>query len=85
MTLKESKTIDVARFILIIGVLFIHFPLHGTAIEGESMSSLATPFYDFISAHFFLRDSCLIALFFLSGWLYFVGVPDSDAFLRGGG
>lgn len=67
MEKKESNAINIAKFILIIGVVFIHLPLRfsRSTIIGE------TPVYDFISSRFFLMDVSLPALFLLSGYLFF--------------
>ena len=70
MTQQESKAINVSRFLFVIGVLFIHFPIPKSSVDGINWN-LYTPIYDAISSRFFLSDTCLESLFILSGYLFF--------------
>lgn len=72
----ESNAINIAKFILIIGVVFIHLPLRYSnfLISGE------TPIYDIVSARFFLMDVSLPALFLISGYLFFYKFNEEHAF-----
>lgn len=38
MTQQESKAINIARFIFVVGVLFIHFPISYVAADGINMT-----------------------------------------------
>ena len=71
MTQKESQAINIARFIFIVGVLFIHFPIQISSVDGISLTSVETPWYNVLSSEFFLPEVCLSGLFLLSGYLYF--------------
>lgn len=71
MSQKESQAINIARFVFIIGVLFIHFPIRLSSVDGISLTSADTPCYNVLSSSFFLPDVCLSGLFLLSGYLYF--------------
>lgn len=71
ITNKESSAINTARFIFIIGVLFIHFPITLSSTDRIILTSTETPIYNFISSRFFLSDVCLQDLLILSGYLYF--------------
>lgn len=73
MTKKESKAINIARFIFVIGVLFLHFPISFSSTDGINILT-NTPIYNFLSSPFFLTDSCLSGLFFLSGYLFFKSI-----------
>lgn len=63
----ESNAINVAKFILIIGVVFIHLPLRyqSNLVIGKA------PIYSIVSSRFFLMDVSLPALFLISGYLFF--------------
>ena len=63
----ESNAINIARFILIIGVVFIHLPLRFT----NGFPHIEAPLYKFISSRFFLMDVSLPGLFLISGYLFF--------------
>ena len=78
MTQQESKAINIARFIFVVGVLFIHFPISYISADGISLVASDTPYYNQISTRFFLTDTCLSGLFLLSGYLFFKNI-------RGGG
>lgn len=69
----ESNAINIARFILIIGVVFIHLPLRFTNVS----SHIETPVYNIISSRFFLMDVSLPGLFLISGYLFFykINIP----------
>ncbi len=67
MDKAESNAINIARFILIIGVVFIHMPLRFS----DDIIMYDTPLYNFISSRFFLMDISLPGLFLLSGYLFF--------------
>ena len=71
MTQQESKAINIARFIFVIGVLFIHFPISYSSADGISLTAADTPMYNWLSSPFFLNSTCLEALFLISGYLYF--------------
>ena len=68
MSQKESQAINIARFVFIIDVLFIHFPIHLSFADGVSLTSADTPWYNVLSSSFFLPDVCLRGLFLLSGF-----------------
>lgn len=74
MTQQESKAINIARFIFVVGVLFIHFPISYTSADGINLTASDTPIYNLISSHFFLSDTCLDGLFLLSGYLLFKNI-----------
>ena len=71
MTQRESKAINIARFIFVIGVLFIHFPISYSSADGISLTAADTPMYNRLSSPFFLSSTCLDALFLISGYLFF--------------
>lgn len=75
MTQQESKAINIARFIFVVGVLFIHFPISYVAADGINLTESDTPMYNLISSRFFLSDTCLSGLFLLSGYLFFKNIP----------
>lgn len=72
----ESNAINIARFILIIGVVFIHLPLR----YSNSMIIGETPIYDIVSSRFFLMDISLPALFLISGYLFFYKLNKNRSF-----
>lgn len=74
MTQQESKAINIARFIFVVGVLFIHFPISYISADGISLVASDTPYYNQISSRFFLTDTCLSGLFLLSGYLFFKNI-----------
>ena len=71
MTSKESQAINIARLIFVIGVLFIHFPVSYSSVDGISLTAADTPMYNRLSSPFFLSSTCLDALFLISGYLFF--------------
>lgn len=71
MTSKESQAINIARFIFVIGVLFIHFRISYSSADGISLIADDIPMYNMLSSPFFLSSTCLDALFFISGYLFF--------------
>ena len=71
MTQQESKAINIARLIFVIGVLFIHFPVSYSSVDGISLTAADTPMYNRLSSPFFLSSTCLDALFLISGYLFF--------------
>ena len=71
MTSKESQAINIARFIFVIGVLFIHFRIPYSSTDGISLTAADTPMYNLLSSTFFLSSTCLDALFLISGYLFF--------------
>ena len=71
MTQQESKAINIARFIFVIGVLFIHFPISSSSADGISLTAADTPMYNRLSSPFFLSSTCFDALFLISGYLFF--------------
>ena len=71
MTTKESQAINIARFIFVVGVLFIHFPISYSSADGISLTANDTPMYNTLSSPFFLSSTCLNALFLISGYLFF--------------
>lgn len=75
MTQQESNAINIARFILVVGILFIHFPISFVAADGINLTESDTPMYNLISSRFFLSDTCLSGLFLLSGYLFFKNIP----------
>lgn len=74
MTQQESRAINIARFIFVLGVLFIHFPISYVAVDGISLTARETPIYNLLSSRFFLSDTCLCGLFLISGYLFFKNV-----------
>lgn len=74
MTQQESKTINIARFIFVVGVLFIHFPISYVAADGINLTVSDTSIYNLLSSRFFLSDTCLSGLFLLSGYLFFKNI-----------
>lgn len=74
MTQQESKAINIARFIFVVGVLFIHFPISYVAADGINLTVSDTPIYNLLSSRFFLSDTCLSGLFLLSGYLFFKNI-----------
>lgn len=74
MTQQESKAINIARFIFVVGVLFIHFPISYVAADGINMTVNDTPIYNLLSSRFFLSETCLSGLFLLSGYLFFKNI-----------
>lgn len=75
MTQHESNAINIARFILVVGILFVHFPISFVAADGINLTESDTPMYNLISSRFFLSDTCLSGLFLLSGYLFFKNIP----------
>lgn len=53
MTRQESNAINIARFIFVIGVLFIHFPISFVAADGINLTESDTPIYNLLSSRFF--------------------------------
>lgn len=78
MTQQESKAINIARFIFVVGVLFIHFPISYISADDISLVASDTPYYNQISSRFFLTDTCLSGLFLLSGYLFFKNIRGGD-------
>ena len=74
MTQQESKAINIARFIFVVGVLFIHFPISYVAADGINLTVSDTPIYNLLSSRFFLSETCLSGLFLLSGYLFFKNI-----------
>ena len=75
MTKQESNAINIARFILVVGILFVHFPISYVAADGINLTESDTPMYNLISSRFFLSDTSLSGLFLLSGYLFFIHIP----------
>lgn len=73
-TQQESNAINIARFIFVLGVLFIHFPISYVSADGISLTANDTPIYNWLSSRFFLSDTCLSGLFLLSGYLFFKNI-----------
>lgn len=71
---QESKAINIARLIFVVGVMFIHFPISYISADGINLKASDTPLYNILSSHFFLSDTCLSGLFFLSGYLFFKNI-----------
>lgn len=71
MTKIESQAINIARFIFMIGVLFIHFTISVSPADGINLSIDEVPIYLAISGPNFLSACCLPGLFLLSGYLFF--------------
>ena len=74
MTQHESNAINIARFILVVGILFLHFPISYVAADGINLTESDTPMYNLISSRFFLSDTSLAGLFLLSGYLFFINI-----------
>lgn len=49
MTQQESNAINIARFIFVIGVLFIYFPISFVAADGINLTESDTPIYNLLS------------------------------------
>ena len=75
MTKQESNAINIARFILVVGILFVHFPISYVAADGINLTESDTPMYNLLSSRFFLSDTSLSGLFLLSGYLFFIHIP----------
>lgn len=69
------KEINVLRFILVLGIVLGHAPLHDSSFEEKSIL-LEVPIYNFIITHCMWSDIALLALFFVSGYLFFLNFED---------
>lgn len=85
MTERESKALAIARLLLIFCLVTQHFCLLDTVAGGLLDPDFATPVYDFISSKILFPPGGIEPLFFISGWLFFINVPQGGGILGGGG
>lgn len=71
MEKEISIQINILRWMLVIGVVFIHLPFHSSPFYEYEEASF--PIYSFLYRSIFLRDIALSGLFLISGFLYFIG------------
>lgn len=74
---RETNAINITRFLLVIGVLFIHFRINIESQMGITVNG-KTDMYDMITSGFFLRDISLNGLFLLSGYLFFATLRSNN-------
>ena len=81
MTKQESTAINIARFILVVGIVIYHLPTFNFSVADGVSNLDNAPVYHILSSRFFLTDIPLQCLFFLSGYLFFTTIPRGGVFL----
>lgn len=84
MTERESRTLDITRLLLMFGLVTQHFRLIDFVAGGMLDPDFATPVYDFISSKIIFPPGSIEPLFFISGWLFFINIPQGGGMLSGG-
>ena len=78
----HSQALDLLRFPLAIVVLAVHvFDVHEVFVYGKHYEFAGTPVFDILYnfVHSFLSEYSLTIYFFISGYVFFLGISDFDS------